>query len=47
MSTIFEDLDYLVGECGINDNYQLSQIFTEIERLGVSARYWLEEWNVD
>ena len=47
MSNIFEDLDYLVGECGIDDNNQLQQIFTQLDRLGVSARYWLEVWTTD
>ena len=47
MTNIFEDLDYLVGECGIDDNYQLTQIFTQLDRLGVSAQYWLEEWTTE
>ena len=47
MTNIFEDLIYLVGECGIDDNDQLTQIFTQLDRLGVSAQYWLEEWTTE
>ena len=31
----------------IDDNDQLTQIFTQLDRLGVSAQYWLEEWTTE
>jgi hypothetical protein len=44
MNKIEKDLHFLIKECDIKDNDKLELIISECQKLGVSVRYYLEEF---
>jgi hypothetical protein len=44
MTKIEKDLQFLIKDCKIKDDEELKMIIEECQKLGVSARYYLEEF---
>ena len=44
MNKIEKDLQFLIKDCKMKNNEEIELIIEECQKLGVSARYYLEEF---